>query len=415
MIKKRELIKKKLDYYAKSKVFRVLIIALYAAILPICFYLSIFNEPEYNKIVIILGFWVFCIYLFTRESKSDSLSMTDRFIVAVIVASLLTTLRASDLMADQQGIAYTHIEELQRILSAAFIGTFLYHRQRKSFRISMQIISWMIWITAIYQLYVLFPILKNLGTFDSFSAFENYMSVNRFVHGSVYRNPIPCATVFVIGCALPLVQKWKWLNLLLKIVYIPAILGTYARSGWVGAAVLIALMLVETVKIKNKKIGKWWLLILAVPVGMAVFLFVLTVVFGKRITGSVGRVKYWIYALTVMFPARPLVSKLFGNGFYTSIVMDQTPVAMPGFPAMDNMFVTIIYEQGLFGILAVLCLIWRAVRSVWDMDQERRYAMALICACVTGCFYEMHYWAQAGFLAAVLFGVFFGRRREKSE
>ena len=90
--------------------------------------------------------------------------------------------------------------------------------------------------------------------------------------------------------------------------------------------------------------------------------------------------------------------------------MDQTPVAMPGFPANDNAFVTIFYKQGILGFAAVICLLGRAVRSIWHADKDWMYGAALIGACATACFYEMHFWAQAGFLAAALISVFWGRR-----
>ena len=127
-----------------------------------------------------------------------------------------------------------------------------------------------------------------------------------------------------------------------------------------------------------------------------------------------GRLRYWRYALTVMFPERPLVSKLFGNGFYTSIVMDQTPVAQPGYPAIDNGFITIFYEQGIMGFIAVMLLLLRAVKSVWKVDEDRWYAIALIGGAVTGIFYEIHFWSQIGFLMAVLIAVFFGRAADSA-
>ena len=395
------------------RVWEALKLSAFSLILPVCFYLSIFDEPLFNKTVIMIGFAVFCIYVFSWRKPEGTVSYVDRFVILMVVAACLTTLRASDLMADQQGIAYTHIEELQRLLSAAFLSTYLYHRQKKAFRIGMYAVSWMIWVSAVYQLVHYIPVFQSLGPMDSVSAMEQHLQAVRGC--SVYRNPIPCATCFVIGFALPLVKwrqvRWtKWLDIALKVVYLPAVLITYARSGWVGFAVLAACLAFAAVKLKNGKIGKWWFLILAVPAATACLLYILTVVHGKRLAGSVGRVKYWIYTLTVFFPARPLVSKLFGNGFYTSIIMDQTPVAMPGFPANDNAFVTIFYEQGILGFAAVMSLLWRAVKSVWRVDQDWAYGAALIGACATACFYEMHFWAQAGFLAAVLTGVFWGRR-----
>ena len=94
-----------------------------------------------------MGFAVLCIYVFSWRKPEAPVSYVDRFVILMVVATCLTTLRALDLMADQQAIAYTHIEELQRLLAAAFLSTYLYHRQKEAFRIGMYVVSWMIWVS----------------------------------------------------------------------------------------------------------------------------------------------------------------------------------------------------------------------------------------------------------------------------
>lgn len=106
--------------------------ALCTVVLPVCFLLSIFDEVNFNKIVIMIAFAVFCFWLFgIREHQMiGRLSMIDRFVIAMAIAAFLTTLRASDLMADYEGIAYTHVEELQRLFAAAVIACFVYQYNR---------------------------------------------------------------------------------------------------------------------------------------------------------------------------------------------------------------------------------------------------------------------------------------------
>ena len=218
-----------------------------AGVLPVCFLFSIFDEVRFNKIVIMAAFAVFCIWLFGwKEHKSiGRLSLTDRFVVTMGIASILTTLRASDLMADFQGVAYTHIEELQRLFAAAVIACFVYHFHRKAFRAGMAVISWISWGTAVYQLY----------ESRFFSMEEMCFTALSVVVCSVYRHPIPCASAFVIGIAIPMVWKHWWLNLLLKLVYIPAILITYSRSGWIGTAVVMLLILFIIVHQRYLRMG----------------------------------------------------------------------------------------------------------------------------------------------------------------
>jgi uncharacterized membrane protein YsdA (DUF1294 family) len=67
------------------------------------------------------------------------------------------------------------------------------------------------------------------------------------------------------------------------------------------------------------------------------------------------------------------------------------------------------------GFAAVMILLLRAVRSVWKVDEDRWYAIALIGGAVTGIFYEIHFWSQIGFLMAVLLAVFFGKAYSGTE
>ena len=275
-------------------------------------------------------------------------------------------------------------------------------------------ISWIIWGTAIYQLIFCVPMLIETsdGTIATLEVSVHNLNT-QYLNYSVYGHHIPCATAFVIGLALPMVRRWWWLDMILKLVYVPAVLITYARSGWIGFVAVLLLLVFEMVHKRYPKLGKKWVFIIVVPLFAAAFLYFWIFHLDSRgdyIGGmNNGRLRYWNYALTVMFPERPLVSKLFGNGFYTSIVMDQTPVPQPGFPAIDNGFITLLYEQGILGFSAVICLFFRAFRSVWAIDENRYYAIALIGAAVTGLFYEIQFWAQIGFLMAVMLAVFFGR------
>lgn len=392
-----------------------------AAVLPVLFLFSIFDERLFNKIVIMVAFAVFCIWFFGQKEHKMvmNLSLADRFVIVMGIAAFLTTLRASDIMADLQGVAYTHIEEMQRLFAAAVIACFVYKYNKKAFRVGMTAISWIIWFTAIYQLRTTIPQLaaSGDGTVAALQANLLDMKVD-FQSCSVYRHPIPCATAFVISMAIPMIWRWWWLDLLLKLIYIPSLIVAYARSGWIGAAAVLLLILFEVIHRRYPKLGKWWLAIIGIPAVVAAFLYFLIFRFDIRSGGiggmQNGRLRYWRYALTVMFPERPLVSKLFGNGFYTSIVMDQTPVAQPGYPAIDNGFITIFYEQGIMGFIAVMLLLLRAVKSVWKVDEDRWYAIALIGGAVTGIFYEIHFWSQIGFLMAVLIAVFFGRAADSA-
>ncbi len=391
-----------------------------AAVMPVCFLLSIFKPVTFNSVVIMLSFVFFCVWLFAGKDHSDflNISFVDRFIIAVVAASFLTTLRASDMMADFQGVAYTHIEELQRLIAAAVIAVYIYHYSKKAFYIGLLSISWIIWMTAVYQLYVYVPQLVNAGVNSIASLEANLHTLHyQYLVCSVYGHPIPCATAFVIGAALPLVWNHPWADLLLKLIYLPALYISYSRSGWIGFAAVLVLFAFGLFRKRHKVTGKWWIVIIAVPV-LCVFLLYLWVFHldgrAEMIGGTNnGRLRYWHYLLTVMIPERPLISKLFGNGFYTAIVMDQTPVAMPGFPAVDNGFLTLLYEEGIFGMIALVCLLWRAVCSVWNNDNKRCYAIALIGAAITGVFYEIQYWTTISFLLIILFAVFFGRKEEK--
>ena len=383
------------------------------AVLPICFLLAVFYETLFNQAMIALGFVFFCVVLFSASWRFET-GLFDKFIIAAVAASFITTLRAADIFADA-GAAYTHIEELQRIISAFMIASVLYHRQRRAFDRSMTIISWEIWLTMIYELVRHAQQLLQAEGIVSFSTFEKFLihlrNLKLYATISFYRHPIPAMTVLLVGWAIPMVRGNKRVDFALKAFYIPLVILIYSRSAWLGAAALLGLVLLEGRREKGKSIGSFWIVIVAAMIAALGAIYYLMVVRGVRT--SMERIRYWVYLLTTMFPERPLISKIFGNGFYTSVVMDQTPVANPGFPAVDNAFLTILYENGMVGFTAVVGLLIRALKSAWEVREERCYANALLAASVTAVFYEIHFWDQAGFLVAVLAAVFFGGRKSE--
>lgn len=335
-------------------------------ILPACFLLSIFKEPAYNNVIIILSFLLLARILFLGGDKI-SLNKGDKLIILAIAAALLVMIYAADLMASQ-GQTYTHMEELERLFAAFFIGTYIYHHDRKAFQTAMQIIAWLIFVSAVISSIRFAMRLSQIpGVFDSVFSAERYLRDYRHMMTSVYRHHIPAGTAFVIGIALPLLRKHRVLDYVLKLAYLPALFFSYPRSAWIAFAVLVSIILYEEDRRRhNGKLSRlWWVIMAVLIIGMLLVLWYLTHQRGDSFGSSNGRIRYWKYLTFVLYRRLPVFSKLFGNGFYTSIIMDQTPVAMKGFPAVDNAYFTILYEQGLVGIGTVILFLLRALRRIW--------------------------------------------------
>ena len=382
-------------------------------VLPVCFTLSIFYETAYNKAIISLAFLLMIRILF-GGADTIRLNKIDKYIVMAIATAFLVTLYSADLMASE-GIVYTHIEELERILAAFFLGVYVYHHDKAAFFEGMQILSWIIYLTAVISS-ILF--LKNIAVnpeiFNSLGSLEEYLRNQYFAMTSVYRHHVPAGTIFIIGMALPLFHKNRKLDGILKLLYLPALFFCYARSAWIAFAVLVGIYLYFLDrKIHNGKLSKlWWVTTIGFIAGMVLLMGVLSMRRGETFGASNGRIRYWKYLLTVMYRRLPIFSKIFGVGFYNSTVMDQTPVAMPTYPAVDNAYLTILYEQGLVGLIAVGAFLVRAAKSVWRRDERACYAAAFLAASVSAVFYEIHFWAHVGFLMAVLAAMLFAEQRQ---
>lgn len=382
-------------------------------VLPGCFILSIFYETTYNKAIISLVFLLLIRILF-GGADTIRLNGIDKYIVIAIATAFLVTLYSADLMASE-GIAYTHIEELERILAAFFGGVYVYHHDKASFFKGMQILSWIIYLTAVISS-ILF--LKNIAVnpeiFNSLGSLEEYLRNQYFAMTSVYRHHVPAGTIFIIGMALPLFHNNRKIDGILKLLYLPALFFCYARSAWIAFAVLVGIYsYFLDRKIHNGKLSKlWWMTTIGFIAGMILLMGVLSMRRGETFGASNGRIRYWKYLLTVMYRRLPIFSKIFGVGFYNSTVMDQTPVAMPTYPAVDNAYLTILYEQGLVGLIAVGAFLVRAARSVWRRDERAYYAAAFLAASVSAVFYEIHFWAHVGFLMAVLAAMLFAEQKQ---
>ena len=382
-------------------------------VLPGCFILSIFYETTYNKAIISLVFLLLIRILF-GGADTIRLNRIDKYIIIAITAAFLVTLYSADLMADQN-VVYTHTEELVRIMAAFFVGVYVYQHDRNAFLAGLQIISWIILLSAVISsVQFAINLVGHPEITASVTTLESYLSYQPNMMTSVYRHHIPAGTIFVIGIALPLFREHRRLDAVLKILYFPALVFCYARSAWIACAVLMSILLYFADRRRHHgKLSKlWWIIMLVLVVGMVFVMWVLTRRRGDTFGASNGRIRYWKYLLTVMYRRLPIFSKIFGVGFYNSTVMDQTPVAMPTFPAVDNAYLTILYEQGLVGLIAVGAFLVRAAKSVWRRDERAYYAAAFLAASVSAVFYEIHFWAHVGFLMAVLAAMLFAEQKQ---
>jgi O-antigen ligase len=203
---------------------------------------------------------------------------------------------------------------------------------------------------------------------------------------SVFGNPNAFASYLnmILAFTVPLVlfvkdKKEKLLYLAASLPIFAALLLTFSRGAWIGFFFMVAYVVWNW----NKK----WLL--ALPVLGAISPFIMPTAIINRVkalfdpqyfqmSSEYGRISFWLDALTTMKN-----NLLFGAGM--GMVGDSVPLRhnIPFSQWVDNHFLKIGAEIGVFGLLAFLLLLFFLFRAAHrfslraQTDKEKAYGMGI--------------------------------------
>lgn len=240
-----------------------------------------------------------------------------------------------------------------------FLALYLYYYHPEDFRISVRLMSLVIWISA----------LAGLWNYYDAGYLQSGVTTKRLIYP--YGHAIPAAHAWIMGLWLPLTNH-KVTDVILKCVYLPAIFLTMSRSSWIALGVTATLCLVQILK-ELKKLGVWKsLAIFAVLGALAAAAWqvlqseTVQAILEYRLTGVtdthayVMRTTHWPYIIQEFLKADPLQMLFgFGRGSITTLIAE-SGLEDGTWLIADNSYLSLMYEMGLVLIAALLLVMLKA-------------------------------------------------------
>ncbi|WP_027218062.1 O-antigen ligase family protein [Butyrivibrio fibrisolvens] len=374
-------------------------------ILPVIFVLSVYSGMKgdyecFNKIVGIGTAILLCITTIYRkyEYPKGIGKYVIGVIVIIVIRSVLGAIQYGKLNGDYNFVRTEIVFAEFIIFIVAFMLNKAYSEQ---FNISICIVSWLIFISAVYGLvdYLIFHAL--VGDF----AFRLY---------SVYLNPIPGGHIFLFGLWLPLISnntKLKNREIVTKIiVYMLAIMLSQSRSTWLGLIVSVVVYLIcnlHRVRYAVAKISRSAKIICSIVLAiiMCVCVTIFMRIFKYRFSGVAVqqpinlRLNYINYTLAQVANSS-IFDVFFGHGFdWSRAMIIQSPVYEEPYGICDNGYMTALYDWGLISIVLVAFIIIVAFIYMIRSGNNHRdncvklgAAMSLIASVIPAFFYDVQGW-----------------------
>lgn len=220
-----------------------------------------------------------------------------------------------------------------------------------------------------------------------------------------FENPIPGGCIFIIGFWLALYEMMQHkqkriIDVAVVIVDFTAVVLSMTRSVWMGFVLGVVLLFgiaMSQIGAKDKK--KMMRCMLAALLACGIILLIgaavlmsnaeMRVVFASRFTNVsesepyIVRMSRMKYMLLYFLHDAGILGWILGSGYGASCawVLQYVPVEFQhGYVIMDNQYLTILLEEGLIGIAAVIVFIRHALRGIRPLQQKGYHT---IFDCVT--------------------------------
>ena len=244
---------------------------------------------------------------------------------------------------------------------------------------------------------------------------------------SIFKHPIIFAQYTIIGI---LISRFYCQALPTKIaVFILlaySLLTTYARSGWIGLACILLLVLFSkknfSMNLPKKKLVRI-VVVSLVALLICVFSFqkiiqayiMIHSLIELRFSGTMNSLSATQRLGTIMYFLQnfKLDEFIFGKGYgASSLSMLNTKITLENFSTTDNQYVSIIYDFGVVGFMWILALFKMVVtsyfQSVKQNDHERNFLCLSIMSLLIGAFFfEITGWPNLSPLLFIFIGMLY--------
>lgn len=324
-------------------------------------------------------------------------------VVAFVVTTLSFILKRVSWMEEMKALCYVLI-----LIDALFI----YSKKPKAYEKGMKMILSIIVISALYGI---------IEALVSYNVFEQYFAAD-YIRGyygtalyriaSIFMHPIACGQVFLIGFWLAVFFYDKWKRVSCLIIIALGIYYTKSRSIWGGLVFSIAiLMIVKMIEFPSKhRIQKRKLIYIPFTMVCIYFLYkigmfdtIINSIYERILaasgsTSELARQSMSIYTLNYMIHDASVLQKMFGYGMDSSKSwIYKSGAFVRTYDAIDNSYLTVMYEFGLVGLLTLVILIIRKVIECFYKNKsttklKSASIMAIVACAIPFYFYDFYGW-----------------------
>lgn len=330
-------------------------------------------------------------------------------VIAFGVTTLSFVLRRVSWMEEAKAFCYILI-----LIDALFI----YGQRPKVYEKGMKMILSIIVLSALYGI---------IEALVSYNVFEQYF-VADYIRGyygtalyriaSIFMHPIVCGQVLLIGFWFVAFFYDKWKRVSCLIIIALGIYYTKSRSIWGGLIFSIAiLVLVKMIEFFLKhRIQKRKLLYIPFTMVFVYFLYkmgmfdtIINSIYERILaasgsTSELARQSMSMYAINYMIHDASMLQRLFGYGMDSSKSwIYKSGAFVKAYDAIDNSYLTVMYEFGLVGLLTIVILIVRKIIECFCKNKSTTKLnsasiMAIVACAIPLYFYDFYGWLPIYFL-----------------
>lgn len=330
-------------------------------------------------------------------------------VIAFGVTTLSFVLRRVSWMEEAKAFCYMLI-----LIDALFV----YGQRPKVYEKGMKMILSIIVISALYGI---------IEALVSYNVFEQYF-VADYIRGyygtalyriaSIFMHPIVCGQVLLIGFWFVAFFYDKWKRVSCLIIIALGIYYTKSRSIWGGFIFSIAiLVLVKMIEFFLKhRIQKRKLLYIPFTMIFVYFLYkmgmfdtIINSIYERILaasgsTSELARQSMSMYAINYMIHDASMLQRLFGYGMDSSKSwIYKSGAFVKAYDAIDNSYLTVMYEFGLVGLLTIVILIVRKIIECFCKNKSTTKLnsasiMAIVACAIPFYFYDFYGWLPIYFL-----------------
>ena len=377
------------------------------------FMISVYAQDTYSMylyyvVVIILTVKNVVSWLTVKAYTKNKL-LSIFVVIAFGVTTLSFVLRRVSWMEEAKAFCYMLI-----LIDALFV----YGQRPKVYEKGMKMILSIIVISALYGI---------IEALVSYNVFEQYF-VADYIRGyygtalyriaSIFMHPIVCGQVLLIGFWFVAFFYDKWKRVSCLIIIALGIYYTKSRSIWGGFIFSIAiLVLVKMIEFFLKhRIQKRKLLYIPFTMIFVYFLYkmgmfdtIINSIYERILaasgsTSELARQSMSMYAINYMIHDASMLQRLFGYGMDSSKSwIYKSGAFVKAYDAIDNSYLTVMYEFGLVGLLTIVILIVRKIIECFCKNKSTTKLnsasiMAIVACAIPFYFYDFYGWLPIYFL-----------------